>query len=478
MRYLTRAHRRWLGGIALSVFITVLLPALIPACSQHDDTRLAKIKSAGELVVLTRSSPSTYVETSDGPIGFEHDLAQAFAHSLGVRARFVVADRHASILPDLENGDADMAAAGITITDDIAGRFLFSPPYQETRQQVVFRLGTTPPGGVTDLIGRQIEVHRDTPQAARLRELQAKHADLKWTEVNDRETEQLLESVWDGFLEITVANSHIIALNRQFFPELQVAFDLAPPQALVWAFPLSEDRSLYDTAVKFLAQYRAAGELGHLLDRYYGPANRASFINTTVYHARIRDRLPLYRNLFKQAGKVVNLDWRLLAAMAYQESYWDHTAVSPTGVRGMMMLTEDTAREVGVLDPFNAEQSILGGARYLRDLYERLDHIPLPDRVWFALAAYNIGFSHLEDARILTQRQGKDPRRWNDVKEHLPLLEQPAWYNRTRFGFARGSEAVQLVNRVRTYYDVLVKIDEEERAKDRTDALKLKMPAI
>jgi membrane-bound lytic murein transglycosylase F len=144
----------------------------------------------------------------------------------------------------------------------------------------------------------------------------------------------------------------------------------------------------------------------------------------------------------------------------------------------MMMLTEDTAKQLGVRDAFDPSQSILGGSRYLRDLYDRLHYLPLPDRIWFALAAYNVGISHLEDARILTQRQGKDPNKWNDVKEQLPLLEQPRWYNRTRFGFARGSEPVLFVNRVRTYYDVLVKLDEEERAKNRTEALKLKIPSI
>lgn len=468
---------RWLGELIPALFVVLGSLSLLPACSPSDDNRLARVKSSGEIVVLTRRSPSTYVDTLDGPIGFEHDLVKAFASSLGVQARFIVAERHANILPRLLDGAADMAAAGIAVTPDATEYFLFTPPYQQIRQQVVYRRDTPPPIGVAGLVGRQIEVHGNTNHTARLNELRETYPNLKWTEV-ERETEELLGLVWDGLLETTIANSHIIALNRQFFPELQVAFDLSAPESLAWAFRKSDDQSLYQEAVKFLKQYRAAGELDHLLDRYYGPANRAGFVNTSVYHARIRARLPQYQRSFEQAGQQVNFDWRLIAALGYQESFWDPTAVSPTGVRGMMMLTEDTAQQVGVTELLDADQNILGGARYLRSLYDRLSHIPLPDRIWFALAAYNVGLGHLEDARILTQHHGKNPSKWTDVKEILPLLEQPRWYNRTRYGFARGAEPVVFVTRVRTYYDVLVKLDDQERSKLKTDALKLKIPSI
>ncbi len=479
MLHSARIPTRWLGGIALgALFAAVALPALLPACTALEDNKLARVKSAGELVVLTRRSPTTYFETPDGPSGFEYDLARAFAESLGVQLKVVVADGYPEVLPKLEQGGADMATAGITVTAGTRDRFLFTPPYQQILQQVVCRIGTKPPTNVRELTGRQIDVRSGTTHAMRLRDLQKANPALKWTEVSDTETEELLQQVWEGLLEITIADSHTIALNRQFFPELQIAFDLSPNEPLVWAFPLSEDRSLYDAATQFLERYRAAGELAHLADRYYGPPNRSSYVNLTVYHARISNRLPQFQALFESAARDVSIDWRLLAAMSYQESYWDPKAESPTGVRGMMMLTEDTAKQVGVTDLSDAEQSVVGGARYLRDLYGRLEYIPMPDRAWFALAAYNVGVSHLEDARILTQRHGKDPNKWSDVSFYLPLLEQPNWYNRARYGFARGSEPVLFVNRIRTYYDVLVKLDDEQRTRVKNDALKLKIPAI
>ncbi len=459
--------------------LLALLPLLLLCSCWFSQNKLQSVRAAGELVVLTRVSPTTYYENPEGPAGFEYDLARAFADHLGVRLRLVLADKFADVIPRLTNGEADLAAAGITVTESRRAHVKFSPPYQEIRQQVVYRLGTPRPAGVQELIGRRIEIHAGTSYADRLEELKRDYPTLAWIETEEHETEALLQMVWDGLLEITVADSNIVALNRQFFPELQVAFDLQKPESLAWAFPHGDDASLYDAAAQFLEKIRASGELNNLLERYYGPASRSNFINLTVYQVRLQNRLPLYQQFFEDAGRKHGLDWRLLAAIGYQESFWDPKAQSPTGVRGIMMLTEETAKQMGIADLLDAEQSIDGGARYLRHLIDRVpERITGTDRLWLALAAYNIGLYHLEDARILTQKQGGDPDRWNDVKQRLPLLADPGWAAKTKYGPARGLEPVVFVSHVRTYYDVLVKRDEEEKAGRSTDALKLKAPAL
>ncbi|HYA37219.1 MAG TPA: membrane-bound lytic murein transglycosylase MltF [Candidatus Methylomirabilis sp.] len=459
------------------LLILLLLPALL-SCSLFERNKLRAVKSAGELVVLTRTSPTTYYKTPDGPSGFEYDLVKGFADSLGVKARFVVANSFTDIIPRLISGDADMAAAGITVTDARSKIVRFTPSYQEIRQQVVYRLGADRPADVPDLVGRQIEVQSGTSYVERLNQLKQQYPDLKWTEV-DKETEDLLQMVWEGLLDISIADSNIVALNRQYFPELQVAFSLGDPQSLAWAFPLSDDHSLDDVAAKYLEKLRASGELAALIDRYYGPASVSNFINLSVYKVRLRNRLPQYQLLFEKAGKDYGIDWRLLAAIGYQESYWDPTAVSPTGVRGMMMLTEETADQLDIKDRLDPVQSIDGGARYVKGLIERMPPgVADPDRTWMALAAYNIGINHLEDARILTQKQGQDPNKWNDVKNYLPKLAEEKWYKKTKNGYARGFEAVVFVNGVRTYYDVLVKLDEDEKARNKPEAFGLKAPAI
>ena len=468
------AVSRWLRPALLVALFT---PAFL-SCSFFEKNRLQSVVAAGELVVLTRTSPTTYYETPEGPAGFEYDLVKSFADSLGVKPRFVVVSKFSDILPRFLQGEGDMAAAGITVTESRARLVQFGPPYQEIRQQIIYRLGTERPGNIQELVGRQIEVQAGTSYAEYLKELRRDHPELEWTEV-DRETEELLVTVWEGLLELTIADSNIVAINRQYFPDLQVAFALPKSESLAWAFPSGEDQSLREAAVKFLEKSRASGELAQLIDRYYGAASRSNFINLSIYRLRIRSLLPQYQMMFESAGRKYGADWRLLAAIAYQESFWNPRAVSPTGVRGMMMLTQETASHLGVTNRLDAAESIDGGARYVQGLISRMPSgITGPDRLWMALAAYNIGFHHLEDARILTQKQGRDPNKWNDVMKYLPWLAGRTWHPRTQHGYGRGMEAGRFVNRVRTYYDVLVKLDEEEKAKSKPKAFDLKAPAI
>jgi len=444
-----------------------------------DEPKLLAAKRAGEISVLTYSGTTTYYETPEGPAGFEYDLAKAFADHLGLRLRLVDARNYANVLKRLAAGEADFAATTIADTEVSQGPLRFTPSYEQIRQQVVYRLGTERPSSVADLVGRDIEVQTGTPGAKLLRELKQSNPDLVWSESDDDGPEEHLQLVWEGLLDITLADSNQVALSRQYFPELQVAFSIGEPEPVAWAFRASDDTSLYDAATAFLKEFKSSGALAQLIDRYYGPASRSNFINLTVFRARIHDRLPKYQKLLQTAGEKYDIDWRLLAAMAYQESYWNPSSVSYTGVRGFMMLTRETAAELGVVDRLDIAASIEGGARYLRDLLDRLPaRIGPPDRLWFALAAYNAGLYHVEDARIITQEQGANPDRWNEVRQRLPLLADPNWYARTRYGFARGEEPVRFVSRVRAYYDVLSKIDDDEKARSSARSLKLKAPAI
>lgn len=467
----TLLERLWLAALGLAL---LLLPG-----SFLPKNKLQLVKESGKLVVLTINGPTTYYEGPDGYAGFEYDLAKAFAHKLGVKLDMVVVDKFSDVLPRIARGDGDFAAAGITVTEARKHIVRFSPPYQEIRQQVVYQRNNVPPRNVQDLIGRDIAVVAGTSYVERLEELKKQYPDLDWTVVNDMSVEELLIEVWEGLQDLTVADSQMVAVVRQFYPELHVAFDLQKPEPLAWAFPLSDDNSLYNAAANFIDEMQRSGELARLKDRYYGPATRTNYLNVVAYQRRIENILPLYKTLFEKAGKATGLDWRLLAAQAYQESMWDPEAVSPTGVRGIMMLTDQTAAHLGVADRSNPEDSIMGGARYLKTLYDNLPpSIKDPDRVWMALAAYNVGMGHLEDARVITQKQGGNPDKWTDVRERLPLLAKPKWYATTEHGYARGYEPVRYVSRIRTYYDILVKIDEDIKARNTPGALKLDAPAI
>jgi membrane-bound lytic murein transglycosylase F len=415
----------------------------------------------------------------DGPTGIEYDMAKAFADRLGIKLKIVTPPRFSEILPMLAREQADLAAAGLTVTELRQKQVRFAPPYQEIRQQLVHHTNTPAPADIKGLVGRHLQVVAGTSYAEHLNQLRLLYPELTWTTVEDADAEELMHQIQQGLLEFTIADSNIIAVNRQFYPELQVAFDIKEPEKLAWAFPRSDDDSLYDEAAEFFKELRKSGKLAQLLERYYGAASRFNPINISAYLGKIDTVLPVYRALFEDAAKETGLDWRLLAAMAYQESFWDAKATSPTGVRGIMMLTEPTAASLGVTDLLDPAQSIGGGARYLRQIIDQLpERIPEPDRTWMALAAYNIGINHLGDARVITRNQKGDADKWKDVQERLPLLAKEAWYTGTTYGYARGYEAVQFVNRIRTYYDTLRKKDEEESGKKKSQALKFKAPAM
>ena len=463
------------------------LPALLVAaawllgsgCDPTVDNKLNAVKRAGELVVLTRNSPTTYYEGPDGPTGFEYDLARAFADRLGVILHMKTADRFGDILPMIARGEADFAAAGLTVTALRAEQVRFTPHYQIIRQQVIHHAKTTRPSDVKGLVNRHIEVVAGSSYLERLEQLRTQYPQLTWMTVSNMETEELLLQVQEGLTEFTISDSNIVAISRQFNPDLRIAFDLGEAEMLAWAFPPNTDDSLYQEATRFIEAMRASGDLDHLIERHYGAASRFNPINIAAFLQRIETDLTHLKPVFEEAARRHMLDWRLLAAMSYQESYWNPHAVSPTGVRGIMMLTETTAQHLGVSDRLDVRQSVHGGSTYLRTLMDRIPaRIPEPDRTWMALAAYNVGISHLEDARIITQIQGADPDKWNDVKERLPLLAKATWYTKTKHGYARGYEPVQFVNRIRTYYEVLKKNDNESRARHNNDVLRLKAPAL
>lgn len=174
------------------------------------------------------------------------------------------------------------------------------------------------------------------------------------------------------------------------------------------------------------------------------------------FRRHMETRLPQYRRQFEGVAKAYNISWTLLAAQAYQESRWDPHAVSPTGVRGIMMLTRDTASSLGIQNREDPTKSIVGGARYFRDLEKRLPrHIGKTDRISIALAAYNVGMGHIKDAQILASRMGKNPNSWDDLKTMLPLLAQKPYYETLRYGYARGWEPVRYVKRIRAYHALL-----------------------
>ncbi len=436
------------------VLFTLLLLTLLSGCSQPQN-ELQRVLKQKELVVLTRNAASTYYEGPQGPLGLEYDLARGFAKQLGVELRMEVAGNVGEVLSRLAEGEADFAAAGLTVTPPRQLWARFTPPYQQITQQLIYRTGTKKPKGLDQLNGT-LEIVAGSSHEERLHALHTEHHDLSWNENSEAESEELITLVWERLIDYTVADSNEVLMNQRYYPELRVAFDISEPEPLAWAFPKFKDESLFNAASDYFNTIRENGELAKLIERYYGNLKRFDYVGTRAFQQQIKRQLPQYRHLFEYAAKEFNIDWVLLASAAYQESHWNPDAVSPTGVKGIMMLTKVTASEIGVNERADPVESIRGGAFYLSKLMQKIpERIQEPDRSWLALAAYNIGYAHLEDARKITQQRGGNPDSWKDVKENLPLLRKRKWYKKTKHGYARGNEAVHYVENIRSYYAIL-----------------------
>jgi len=439
-----------------TLLLSAALLSLLCGCEQPD--ALARIHARGELVVVSRNSPTTYYLDRNGPTGFEYALAERLAQELGVDLRMESAFNLPDIFSKLQRHQADIAAAGLTLTEQRAASYPHTSPYLKTTPQVVSVVGSSQPRSIPDLGGLKIVVLAGSSHAEMLRALQSSEApDLQWEEIDEADTMQLLELLDAGQADLAILDSNEFTAQQSLYPRLQVAFDLASEQELVWYLPPDFDNARLLTVIdEFTHRLQEDGTLARLREQYFGHTPRISLRGADEFALDIRDTLPAYEPLIKQVAKEYQMDWQLLAALAYKESQWDPKATSPTGVRGMMMLTEPTARELGVDNRLDAAQSLRGGARYLKDIVRRLPkRIQEPDRTWMALAAYNIGLAHLEDARVLTQRQGGDPNLWPDVMERLPLLQKTKYYKDARYGYARGLEAVTLVQNIRHYRSIL-----------------------
>ncbi|MBK8016962.1 MAG: membrane-bound lytic murein transglycosylase MltF [Betaproteobacteria bacterium] len=414
-----------------------------------------------ELVVLTRPAPATRFPTVEGHFaGLERDLVSMFAEEIDVPLRVIEASGYADALARLQRGEAHLAAAGLTATRGRDENIVFGPGYMTVRQVLVHRAGSEAPRSVRALGDKRVVVAAQSAGAERFERALSKAPEVNVEVVTANAPEAVTATLRAGNAEYAVMGSHMFDLLRVAFPQYRRAMTLGEPDKLAWAFPADADPRLLKQARRFFTRIQSNGTLPRLIDRYYGHVNRLSQLERETFLERCETSLSQYRHAFIAAQNATGIDWRLIAALGYQESKWDPLATSPTGVRGFMMLTDQTAARTGLRDKLHARSSILAGARYLKSLRDALPpRIAEPDRTWLALAAYNQGPGHLEDARVLAQRNGGNPDVWLDVKRALPLLADAEYNGDLRHGYARGGEAMALTENVRAYYQMLMQIE-------------------
>ena len=418
-------------------------------------------ETSGELLVGTRNSPATYFIDQNGEAaGFEHDLVVAFSQSQNWSVRWTEKKRPDALLELLELHQIHLAAATLPQAVVKNHHLISGPVLFETPVHIVYRATNKAPRNIGDLAGKKLALIIGSGHTPIMLRLKRKHPELSWAALENVWPEELLAQLQAGVYDAIIINGMDFDPMRSFYPELAVAFDLPDTQKVVWALPERSSQALRNALVRFIEQARKEGTLKRIYERYFGHVKRLDRTDVFGILQRRPLRLPEFRRHFHEAQTLTGIDWRLLAAIGYQESQWNPLATSPTGVRGLMMLTGQTADRMGVSNRLDARQSILGGARYLALMKDALPaRIPEPDRTWLALAAYNQGQGHMEDARRIAQARGGDPDSWADVKEALPYLSRGTYAKAMKYGYARGTEALHFAENIRNYYDILLRLE-------------------
>ncbi len=468
--------------IEIGVF-TALLSVILVWAWQHTPSalNLALFKQELHVALVRHPHDHTFVDLGNDPEHFELVLLSGLAERLGARLEVhrVPGPREAYRL--LRAGRVDLAAGLLTVPGHDPGLSI-GPEILPIQKQLAHWAGN---GSAVDSLeelaqrGARIGITSvlALPErlAAVIRGATGSGNEMELIQYADGP--ELVAALRRGTVDHAVLTSIELSRLQRVHPALRFSLELDGEAPVVWLFPPGRDRSLIDAAEEYLEALRSGREFELLFDRHFGHLDVHDLVDAISFTRLVEERLDPLRPLFEEIALEHDLDWRFLAAVSYQESHWDPDAVSRTGVRGLMMLTNATAQSLGVSDRSDPRQSVEGGVRYMLQMLERLpDDIAEPDRTWMALASYNVGLGHLLDARDLTEAGGGDPNLWLDVMAWLPRLAQRDWYERTRYGYARGWEPVTYVQNIRSYYNWLVQLFPEPGDRDRSRRLYLGTP--
>ncbi len=440
--------------VLISCFLLLAECVYIRSASYIGTHTLKIIQRTGTLRLITDNSANTYYIYRGAPMGFEYDMAQEFAKFLHVRL-VVKLPGWNDMFPWLMENKGDFIAAGLTITDQRKQKVDFSRSYMTIQQRLIHHKLIFNIKNIKDLAGKTIHVRRGTTYEARLEELVKSGINIHIVLHDNIATEDLIRMVAERKIKYTVADSNIAVLNRRYYPDIRIGLAIEKKEKLGWAVRKG-DKAFLDKMNQFLEMAKRTGIQNRIYEKYYGTIGIFDYFDLKKFHERIDTRLPKYKNLIIKESKKYGFDWRMIAAVIYQESHYNADAISHTGVRGLMQVTMDTAKEMEIENRANPVQSIKAGIKYLDILYKRFSDIKdKHQRLLFALASYNIGYGHVRDAQKIAESQGLDGNSWASLKKVLPLLTRRKFYKKTEHGYARGYEPVKYVERILSYYDIL-----------------------
>lgn len=423
-----------------------------------------EIKRRGVLRVLTRNSSATYFVAKGAQRGFQFELAQTFADTLGVRLAMVVPPTRDALLEALLAGEGDMIAAGMSHTPARAEKVRFTAPLFSARRVFVTHRHTIKfVESARDLAQFDIHLNFRSTTMGNIRDAQKEAGQpFRLFDVGgEAEMEEMLRRVSAGVYEATVSDLSLVDLAKAGGANVEPRFEMGEPRDKAWAFH-PQAVQLAELADKFVRKHRKSGLIRMMYARYFKANSRyAARARNLEYRADADGAISPYDELFKQMAKETGIDWRLLAAVAYSESRFDAQAKSRWGAVGLMQVLPNTAKRVGIsVGLERPRNNIRAGARYLRRLARIFEQAGVSKRqqMRFALAAYNAGIGHIFDARLLAEATGRDRNRWfANVEEGLRLKQDRKWHEKTKYGYARASETIKYVSKIQSRYDVYVR---------------------
>jgi len=451
--------------LALDSFITERV--LTEYASENFTGDLAAIRKRGVLRVLTRNNPVTYFLHRGEQHGFEFELARAAAESMGVRLEVVVVPARDLLIPWLKEGKGDVIAASLTVTPERSAEVAFSRPYLFVDEVLVQRSEGPKLASLAELKGQKVHVRASSSYHSTLQALQKAHGPFEIVpESEELETEALLEKVAAGEFPFTVADSLLLSAEQAYRDGLEAAFPLpvegAPASkegSRAIAFGVRKDavklRGFLDDFVKKM--YR--GTLYNIWRKRYFENSRRVF-EAKVERTEVSGTLSPYDTIFQSYSSRYGMDWRLMAAQAYQESRFNPKQKSWVGAIGLFQVMPATGRSLGFRKLEDPDEGTHAGVMYMQQLVNRFEaEIPFKHRLRFALASYNAGYGHVQDARRIAKEKGWNPNKWfGHVEKAMLLLEKPEYYRRARYGYCRGSEPVKYVSEIQTRYASYVEL--------------------
>ncbi|MCY4044172.1 MAG: membrane-bound lytic murein transglycosylase MltF [Cellvibrionales bacterium] len=439
--------------LPVGVFLCLLLIASCSRAPSPNTLNANILPHQSALPTLRIAGPFSYADNAislKGTIGLQIELAQLYAEEHNFRISFISAKGEEDLIKKLQQGKADIGILEFPSYAELTK----SPDILSSHTQVIYKRGSLRPLSFEDLAEKRVTAH-DSPRFRKQAQFIQAHYPQVTFEFSPKTQLQLLKEINQGKLAFGLIDSATFIHLRSRFHRTKVAFDAFYPESINWILAPHLNEKTINQTDDFFSSIKANGTFSHIKDKYFGHTQKAKPLSSVTFFSRVEQRLPQYQDLIEQIAEKHQIDWRLLAAISYQESHWNPRAKSPTGVRGMMMLTLPTAKELGVKNRLDPAESLDGGAKYLNYILGRLDDVAEPDKTWLALAAYNVGFGHLQDARKITEFHGDDPNRWSDIQRYLPLLEKKDWYSYTTHGKARGREPVNYVRHIRHFKELL-----------------------